>query len=414
MLDLTRGEHEQYFHAVSVTLPPGLLAVLNGVTRCGENEANNGTCPASSLIGEAAASVGAGGDPYWVSGGRIYLTGPYDNDPFGLSIVVPAVAGPFNLGTQVIRASIQINPTTAQATTTTATSGAFAIPEILKGVPVNIREIRATINRPNFIINPTNCTSTQITSTITAIPTITSTTETTSTPAAAYQATNCATLRYKPTLTASTQAKASKFNGASLAVKVTATPGQANTKKVKLTFPSQLPSRLSTLQKACLAAVFQANPATCPEGSIVGTATVTTPLLASTLQGPVYLVSYGNAKFPDAEIVLQGEGITLILDGNTDIKNGITTSTFNTVPDAPFTTFETTLPEGPHSAFAAYIPERDKGNMCGQKLTLPVIFTAQNNATLQQQTKITITGCPTKKHKQTKHHKHAKNKHKRK
>ncbi len=419
VMELSRGEHEQYFHQVSITLPPGLLATLKGVPRCGETEANNGSCPASSLLGEADASVGVG-EPYWVSGGKIYLTGPYDGDPFGLAIAVPAVAGPFNLGTQVIRAGIQINPTTAQPTVTTSPSEPYEIPAILKvrdpittqtaGVPTYVHEIRAIINRENFMVNPTNCTAKETTGTITAIPAVNSTTETSVPVTAPYQAANCATLPFKPVLTASTQAKTSKLDGASLTIKVTATPGQANTAKVKLTFPLQLPSRLTTLQKACLAAVFQANPASCPEGSDIGTATVKTPLLAATLEGPIYLVSYGGAKFPDAEIVLQGEGITLTLDGNTDIKNGITTSTFNTVPDAPFTSFETTLPEGPHSAFATYIPEKDKGNMCGQKLTLPTSFTAQNGATQQQQTKITITGCP-KTHKKHHHHKKHHNTH---
>ncbi|MGP0100149.1 MAG: hypothetical protein ACLPUT_00810, partial [Solirubrobacteraceae bacterium] len=221
-----------------------------------------------------------------------------------------------------------------------------------------------------------------------------------------FQVTGCTNLQYKPTIAVSTQAKASKANGTSLKIKITAKPGQANTAKVHLQFPKQLPSRLTTLQHACLASVFEANPATCPAGSMIGTATAHTPLLSSPLTGPIYLVSHGGAEFPDAEIVLQGEGITIDLDGNTNIKKGITTSTFNSVPDEPFTSFEATLPQGPHSIFAANLPTKANYDMCGQKLTIPTTFTSQTGTTTTQGASIAIIGCP--KHKKPKHTKHKK------
>ncbi|HXR57836.1 MAG TPA: hypothetical protein VN747_00820, partial [Burkholderiales bacterium] len=131
----------------------------------------------------------------------------------------------------------------------------------------------------------------------------------------------------------------------------------------------------------------------CNEGSVIGKATIHTPVLRSPLSGPAYLVSHGNAAFPDVEFVLQGEGVTLILDGKTDIKKGITFSRFESTPDAPFTTFETELPTGPHSALTANVPEKEHYSLCKTKLTMPTEITAQNGAVIRQETKIGLTGC---------------------
>jgi hypothetical protein len=170
---------------------------------------------------------------------------------------------------------------------------------------------------------------------------------------------------------------------------------EANITKVKVDLPRQLPSRLTTLQKVCLAATFEANPAGCPSGSIVGHATVRTPLLPVPLTGPAYFVSHGGAAFPDLTIVLQGYGVTVDLVGSTFInKKGITSTTFKTVPDVPFNTFELTLPKGRFSALGANLPKKAKGSFCGQNLKMPTEFKAQNGLEIHQQTPITITGCP--------------------
>ena len=163
--------------------------------------------------------------------------------------------------------------------------------------------------------------------------------------------------------------------------------------------PKQLPSRLTTLQKACPSATFEANPANCPTDSKVGTATAETPVLPVTLTGPAYFVSYGGEKFPELVIVLQGYGVTVYLHGETFIsKAGITSSTFRNVPDVPITVFELNLPEGPYSALAA------NGNLCTVKggLKMPTAFTGQNGAVLKQSTPITVTGCGKAKPKKAK------------
>ena len=149
----------------------------------------------------------------------------------------------------------------------------------------------------------------------------------------------------------------------------------------------QPPSRLTTLQQACLEATYAANPFSCPAGSNVGTATATTPVLPGTLSGPAYLVSHGGAAFPDVDLLLEGSGVRVILVGNTNIKGGITTSTFASLPDVPVSSFSLTLPMGPHSALAAY------GNLCGQPLVMPTTITAQNGAQVKQDTRIAVSGC---------------------
>jgi hypothetical protein len=382
-MTISRPDRNQVLSAVAVKLPPGVLATLSSVARCGEPQAAQGTCPATSRIGTATVAAGTGTHPYWFSG-PVYLTGGYRGAPFGLSIAVPAVAGPFNLGTIVTRAAINVDPTTAQVT---ITSDPF--PQFVDGIATHIQTVNVTTaDRQSFVFNPTSCKPLSVTATV-------SSTSGVSVPVSrSFQAANCANLPFKPALTASAGGKASKASGASLDVKIASGSGQTNIGAVKVSLPKQLPSRLTTLQKACLSATFQANPASCPAASNVGSASVVTPILAQPLKGPAFLVSHGGAAFPDLEIVLQGEGVTLVLDGKTDIKKGITTSTFDSVPDAPISSFELKLPTGKYSVLTANLPEAAKYDLCGKSLAMPTAITGQNGAVVKQTTKIAISGCP--------------------
>jgi hypothetical protein len=316
----------------------------------------------------------------------IYLTGPYKGAPFGLSIVTPVIAGPFNLGTIVTRASIAVDPNTAQITVTTD-----PLPQIVDGIPTDLRTIDAVIDRPDFMFNPTNCNPMSFSGTASGSE---GASAALSSP---FQVGSCRSLAFKPDFKVSTSGKTSKADGASLDTKVvypTAALGanqassQSNIAYVKVDLPKQLPSRLTTLQKACIAAVFEANPANCPAASVIGIVRVNTPVLPVQLTGPVYFVSHGGEAFPSLEVVLQGDGVRVDLIASVFVsKAGITSSTFKSTPDVPFRSFELYLPEGPYSALAA------NGNLCTSKLTMPTTFIAQNGATIHQNTPITVTGC---------------------
>lgn len=380
----SRTDQDQALGGITVQTPPGLLGAVSHVAQCPEAQAEAGECPQSSEIGTVTTGVGPGSAPYFVTGGHAYLTGPYNGAPFGLSIVVPAMAGPFRLagtngkGAVVVRATIHVNPSTAALTITSN-----PLPTALDGIPLQVKTVSVDVNRPQFMFNATNCEAGQA-----IAATITSTQGTNAGVSSPYQPVNCANLSFKPSFTVSTQAKTSKADGASLDVKVAEKPGEANIHKVDVQLPLVLPARLTTLQKACTEAQFNANPSGCPVASNVGTATATTPVLNSPLTGPAYLVSHGGAAFPDLVILLQGEGVSIELVGNTDIKKGITFSRFETVPDAPIGSFELKLPQGPDSALAA------NGSLCGQSLVMPTAIVGQNGAQVTQQTRIAVAGCP--------------------
>jgi hypothetical protein len=433
-----RVDGQQNISSVSLHLPAGLSGILAGVKLCPEAQANEGTCGTESLIGETTVSAGIGSDPVAVKGGRIYLTEKYAGAPFGLSIVNPVKAGPVDLEhdtsspTQqpacdciVVRAKVEVDPHTAALTVTTDGSGPHAIPTIVDGVPVQIQKINVTVNRQGFTFNPTNCSPMNITGAIDGD-------EGTSDPLTVpFQVTNCASLSFKPSFKVSVTGRNSRANGAGLSVKLTYPHGslghEANLGRVKVELPVHLPSRLTTLQQACLASVFDVNPSSCPAASVVGHAKVITPLLPVPLAGPAYFVSHGGEQFPDLTIVLKGYGVTVDLVGATFIsKKGITSTTFKAPPDVPFETFELTLPQQKFSAVTA------SANLCAltrsttvrkrttihshghvrhviRKITrragslvMPTEFTAQDGAEIHQNTPIDVTGCSARSRK---HHK---------
>jgi hypothetical protein len=388
---LQTGDGQQRISALQFNTPEGLLGMISKVPLCGEPAASQGTCPSASQIGHTVVASGPGPFPLVVPQpgqppAPIYLTGPYKGAPYGLSIAVPVITGPFNLGTVVVRSAISVDRYTSRLTVTTD-----PLPLILDGVPTDLRTINAVIDRPGFMFNPTSCTPMSFSGTASSAQ---GTTAAISSP---FQMGSCQSLKFKPDFRVSTSGKTSRTRGASLDARVLYPTGplganqassQSNIAKVKVDLPKQLPSRLTTLQKACPDGVFNTNPAACPAPSRIGVVRAVTPVLPVSLMGPVYFVSHGGAKFPELIAALQGYGVTVYLRGETFINPaGITSSTFRQVPDVPIDSFELYLPQGPYSALAA------NGNLCTSNLRMPTVFTAQNGAVIHQNTKITVTGC---------------------
>ena len=265
---------------------------------------------------------------------------------------MPAIAGPFNLDDIVIRAKVEVDPHTAAITVTSD-----PLPIIKEGIPLDIRTISVNVDRVGFMFNPTNCTPRSVAGAIASTGGMGAAGAANAAVSTPFGVATCRSLPFKPVFSAQAPAKASKAGGVSLAVKVSAKGGpqpgggEANIEKVKVDLPKQLPSRLTTLQKACPAGVFAANPAACPAPSLVGAATAVTPMLAHPLAGPAYLVSHGGAALPDLVIVLRGEGITIDLEGQTSISKG---HHFEHVQIAPRRAAQHVRPRAPgRAAFAA-------------------------------------------------------------
>jgi hypothetical protein len=382
-LSISRPDGQQYLSHITAQLPPGLVGSVASVQPCPEAgiTLTSANCPSYSKVGSAVMQSGAGPAPLTLSA-PVFLTGPYKGAPFGLVIPVPATVGPFDLGTVVVRAGISVSPTDGHLIITSD------VPSILDGIPLRVRSVVISVDRPNFLQNGTNCSPQSGSGSFTSTGGATF-----NTTFAPLTLTGCSQLGFSPSITATTDASASTTVGADLDVKVTATPGQANMRSVAMTLPKQLSPRLPTIQGACLKATFAANPASCPATSVVGTATASTPVLSAPLSGSVYLVANGNA-LPTVNVPLSGGGVTFNLVGSVSLSStGAATTTFGAaatgfLPDVPIASLELKLPEGPHSLLSP------SGALCPGPLPLKAALVGQNGTSLNKTTNITVIACP--------------------
>jgi len=372
-LDVARADGQQYLSKISIQQPRGLLGMLASVPLCPEAQAARGTCPSASHVGGATVAAGAGDAPFKLPG-SVFLTGPHAGAPFGLSIVIHAVAGPFDLGTVVVRAGIRVDPGDAHLTI-----DSDPLPAILQGIPLRLRAVTVAIDRSGFIFNPSSCDALAVTGTLTST---TGTVQQVTTP---FQATGCDKLPFAPQVTASTTGNPTSRTGAGLSVTLTVPSGNANVKSVAVALPRQLTARGTTVRQSCAEATFRADPRTCPPASVVGSDVAATPVTGGTLGGPVYLVSHQGA-LPTLEALLQGDGISVGLSGSITFAPTLT-STFAAVPDVPISTFRLDLPQGPHSALSAL------GNLCTSPLVMPTTITGHNGRQISQNTPISVPDC---------------------
>jgi hypothetical protein len=364
VITITRADGQQYLRSISVQLPPGLLGIIGSVPECTGAAAGRGGCAAASAIGNVIVLAGAGPQPVWETG-TVYLTGPYNGAPFGLSIVVPGVAGPFNLGTVVVRAALSIDRNDAHATVMSD-----PLPQILGGIPLRYQAVAITINRSHFLFNPTSCAPLAVASTLG------SATGTVASPTSPFQATGCNSLAFTPGLHVSLQGATQTNTGGhpTLDVTVSQPSGQANLSSASVTLPSSLAVDLAAAQgRICSTADSQAD--TCPANTIVGSATINTPLLAQPLTGPVYFVQGGGASpLPSLMVALRGQ-VAIDLRSETAINSsGRLVTTFPAIPDAPVSSFELTLAGGSQGIL---VVSGSRG-LCTKAQTVDANFGGQN------------------------------------
>lgn len=341
LFKLSRSDATQRLAKIEATLPKGLSAKLAGIGSCSEAqiakarsrevpqqgaaELADPSCPAASEIGTAVASAGAGPTPYFTSG-KVYLSGPYKGAPLSVTAIAPAVAGPFDLGTVVVRSALYLDPESAQARVVSD-----PLPQILHGVPIDLRSVAVRAERPGFSLNPTSCAvksfGGQAISTLgSAAPLF-----------ERFQVGGCKSLPYKPKMKVNLFGPTTRGGHPRLKAVFTAKPGEANTARVSFAFPKSEFIDQAHFRTICTRVQFAAN--SCPAGAVYGHVRAITPLLDYPLEGPAYLRSSSH-KLPDLVVALRGparQPIAIDAVGRVDSVNGGLRVRFQEVPDAPIT-----------------------------------------------------------------------------
>jgi hypothetical protein len=333
--DLGREDRNDVIGGLNVSLPGGLLAAVKNVGLCSDADADAGTCPLASRVGSASVAAGAGNRPFYLSGQPVWLTGPYKGAPYGLVIAVHAVAGPFDLGTVVVRQALQIDPDDAHATVVSD-----PIPTIRDGVPFRVRRIHVTVNRPGFVQLPTSCEPKTITATAS------SPSGQTANLTAPFQASGCGKLRFAPKLAIKlTGAKETRVGGhPGFEALVTQTPGESGFKNLTVTLPLSLALDPNNAESDSLCEYTDGLKDQCPAKSVIGTMTAVSPLLKAPLSGKIYFVKGVRTDpksgrqirtLPTLLIELRGEVNINLRASNSVPDNKHLTTTFSAIPDAP-------------------------------------------------------------------------------
>ncbi|MGC1165149.1 MAG: hypothetical protein WA862_03490 [Solirubrobacterales bacterium] len=361
-LRVTRPEGQQNVSRIEAILPEGMLAKLAGVALCPDAAAATGNCPAASRVGTTTVGAGEGASPIYVpQPGKaptgLYLAGPYKGAPYSLLAKVPAQAGPFDLGTVVVRNALEVDPESAQVT-----AKSDPLPQILGGVPIAYRDIRVEVDRPGFTVNPTSCNPMSVEGTVLSAQGAAARL------ANGFQTVNCERLGFTPKLSLRLKGGTKRGQYPKLRAELRAKPGQANIGRVSVALPHSEFLAQEHIKTICTRVQFAAD--ACPAGSIYGYAKAWTPLLDQPLQGPVYLRSSSN-PLPDMVAALHGQ-IDIDLAGRIDSIDGGIRATFDAVPDAAVSRFVLNMKGGKKSLLV------NSRNLCRSVNRAKVLFDGQN------------------------------------
>jgi hypothetical protein len=371
-INLKRDDGTQQFKAITLNPPPGLLARLAGTESCseaalaaaagksGKDEQTSPSCPVSSRIGSIWAAAGAGPSPYWAPG-TAYLAGPYRGAPLSLAIVTPAVAGPFDLGTVVVRVALDIDPETAQITALSD-----PLPEILEGIPLDIRAVKVLIDRADFTRNGTSCDPLAFSGSLL------STSGESASLSERFQLVDCGRLAFKPALSLRLKGSTHRAAHPKLIATLTAANGEADIARAQVKLPRSAFLDQSHIRTICTRVQWAAD--ACPKGSIYGRAWARSPLLDYALTGNVYLRSSSH-KLPDLIVDLRGpvsQPIRIDLAGKTDSVKGALRNSFEAIPDAPVSSFRLVLFGGRRGLIV------NSGNVCARPYRAAVRLLGHN------------------------------------
>ncbi len=378
-LRLTRDDTDEELGALTVNMPRGLTGRIADATLCGETDAKNGTCPESSRVGSVTVGSGAGPNPFYITTGRAYITGPYTarGSPFGLSIVVPAVAGPFDLGTVVVRSAVFVDKHTAELRVVSD-----PLPQQLEGIPLDVKDVRVDVDRPGFFLNPTSCEE----KTITGV--IESAAGSKANVSSRFQVGDCGSLPLRPRMVLRVGGRGSTQRGRTTPFTATLrqSSGQTGLGRVQVTLPTTINARLTVINDACTRAEYEAG--NC-EDARTGDATAMTPLLRDPLRGGVYFVRNGN-PLPDLFVRLRGQ-VDFDLIGRITIPGSKRLrTTFDAVPDVPVSSFTLKLRGGRQGSVG------NAANLCsrrGRTARATLSFEGQNGKELEVRQRLNISGC---------------------